>query len=69
MCQVVCPGHYEDHFPLDGLPRNTSILSISPSNTQLHNRLTLSPSLRILRNLSHLHITHSNIPNIGLCST
>jgi len=63
--KVVCGGHYMDHFPLDGVPSNTSKLIISPSSSSLHNKLTLSPSLRMLRSLNQLYITHSNIPNIG----
>ena len=63
--QVVCGGHYIDHFPLDGVPSSTSKLIISPSSSSLHNKLNLSPSLRMLRSLNQLDITHSNIPNIG----
>ena len=65
MCQVVCSGHYSDHFPLDGVPVSTAVLVVTPASPRLHNQLTLSPSVRRLRNLTRLDITHSGIPNIG----
>ena len=62
--QVQCGGHYQDHFPLDGVPLNTTSLVISPASST-HNSLTLSPSIRRLRRLTELKITNSKIPIIG----
>ena len=61
----MCSGHYSDHFPLDGVPLHTAVLVVTPASPSRHNQLTLSPSVRRLRNLTRLDITHSGIPNIG----
>ena len=58
--QVTCRGTFRDHFPVDQVPVETSLLLICPPRGS-SNKLTLSPSLRLLRKLSSLTIANSGV--------
>ena len=58
--KVTCRGTFRDHFPVDQVPVETSLLLICPPKGS-SNKLTLSPSLRLLRKLSSLTIANSGV--------
>ena len=64
--QVTCRGTFRDHFPVDQVPAATSLLLICPPRGSF-NKLTLSPSLRLLRKLSSLTIANSGVSYSNIC--